>query len=67
MSSMDASQVMINLGLLNLILTVIVNAATEARRNDKRLQADENLQWPSLRGIPMITLWTGCKTELRAG
>jgi len=36
--------VMINLGLLNLILTVIVNAATEARRNDKRLQADENLQ-----------------------
>jgi len=34
----------INLGMLNLILTVIVNAASEARKNDKRLQADENLQ-----------------------
>jgi len=36
--------VVINLGLLNLILTVIVNAASEARKNDKRLQADENSQ-----------------------
>jgi len=36
--------VMINLGVLNLILTVIVNAAHEARANDKRLQAEENCQ-----------------------
>jgi len=36
--------VMINLGVLNLILTVIVNAAHEARMNDKRLQAEENIQ-----------------------
>eukprot|EP00971_Amphidinium_carterae_P202232 4012730-Amphidinium_carterae.1 len=36
--------VVINLGMLNLILTVLVNAASEARKNDKRLQADDNLQ-----------------------